>query len=169
MEAIIASKIVNFYRNTRLSVPEGSHLHTCSCENLKSHQVSGLLTALTNYLHKERSSVLILQGNGVQSCDALWCGTTHMLPSVSVFVFKIFFSACCTKQAVHLRAHSYAAIRIPLMSVIYFSTSFFLFYLSYLCLYRLATFFLNSFFLHVFSLLKIHPLSVFFLYLCLCF
>jgi hypothetical protein len=32
--------LVNFYQTTRRNNPEGSHLHTCRRENLKSHKFS---------------------------------------------------------------------------------------------------------------------------------
>jgi hypothetical protein len=38
MEAAGTSETsVNFYQTTRRNNPEDSHLHTCRCENLKSH------------------------------------------------------------------------------------------------------------------------------------
>jgi hypothetical protein len=30
---------VNFYQTLLRNIPEGSHLHTCSCENLKTHKL----------------------------------------------------------------------------------------------------------------------------------
>jgi hypothetical protein len=31
---------VNFYQTTWRNIPEDSHLHTCCCENLKSHRLN---------------------------------------------------------------------------------------------------------------------------------
>jgi hypothetical protein len=39
MEAVsISEKFVNFYQTTQRNIPEDSHLHTRSRENLKSHR-----------------------------------------------------------------------------------------------------------------------------------
>jgi hypothetical protein len=49
MEAASASKTpVNFYQTTRRNIPEDSHLHTRSRENLKSHQVR---SGVGNYIY----------------------------------------------------------------------------------------------------------------------
>jgi hypothetical protein len=51
MEAVSSSKTsVNIYQTTQCNIPEGSHLHTCHCKNLKSHQV-GPLFANDNLFH----------------------------------------------------------------------------------------------------------------------
>jgi hypothetical protein len=45
MEAESTSGIsVNFYQTTWRNIPEDGHLHTCHCENLKSHRyINGIV------------------------------------------------------------------------------------------------------------------------------
>jgi hypothetical protein len=52
MEAVsISETSVNFYETTRRNIPEDSHLHTCSRENLKSHDI--FLDPILNYYTTE--------------------------------------------------------------------------------------------------------------------
>jgi hypothetical protein len=50
MEAVSTSgTVVSIYQITQRNIPEDSHLHTCCCENLKSHLHGGNFDTVEHY------------------------------------------------------------------------------------------------------------------------